>query len=300
MKLALVFAIAIAAMPRITAAQDTAGHGIQTTIPRNQPVMQPNPPHVEKPPSSEPPSRFRQIYACDKKKPASASALGEIHDLKSVTVVGPNGKSAAAVKEILPNEGFSAGVFRGTRLELAPGARCSAGSLAILASVQSVEMVHLKEASDKSAIARVAKYLEVRAREELPGPHEDLNPPVYHTNYQIKDAKVFALPSNYVAVLANITYDPMVYDGQKYEKHDGEIEAEPMLFLIRGKVTELNKEARKGSGICDRLVSAFTLAKRLHIHVASNGCNNGINGQLVFDLSGPSPKTVFNDWDLSD
>jgi len=92
----------------------------------------------------------------------------------------------------------------------------------------------------------------------------------------------------------------MVYDGQKYEKHDGEIEAEPMLFLIRGKVTELNKEARKGSGICDRLVSAFTLAKRLHIHVASNGCNNGINGQLVFDLSGPSPKTVFNDWDLSD
>jgi hypothetical protein len=38
----------------------------------------------------------------------------------------------------------------------------------------------------------------------------------------------------------------------------------------------------------------------LHIHVASNGCNNGINGQLVFDLSGPSPKTVFNDWDLSD
>jgi hypothetical protein len=65
-------------------------------------------------PSSHPPSRFRQICFCDQNNPASASALREITDLQTVTVVGPGGKSAAAVKEILPEEMFLAGTFRGT------------------------------------------------------------------------------------------------------------------------------------------------------------------------------------------
>jgi hypothetical protein len=76
------------------------------------PAQPERPPHAEIP-SSKPPSQFRQIYFCDEKDPVSASALGEITDLKTVTVVGPGGKSAAAVKEILPEETFGAGIFHG-------------------------------------------------------------------------------------------------------------------------------------------------------------------------------------------
>ena len=168
-------------------------------------------------PSSHPPSRFRQIYFCDRNNPASASALGEITDLQTVTVVGPGGKSAAAVKEILPEEMFLAGTFRGTRLELAPGAPCSAAALAILTPAETVEVVPVEETKDASAITRVADYLELRSRDGIPAADEQ--PDVYLTNYQMTDAKVFALPPNYTAVLAHVTHDVMVRDviHQKYE-----------------------------------------------------------------------------------
>src|SRR5262245_10625171 len=134
-------------------------------------------------PSSRPPSRFRQTYFCDEKNPASVSALGEITALKKVTVIGPGGKSVATVKEILPAEAFLAGIFQGTRLELAPGAPCSAASIAVLAPPPSVKVVPLKEISDRSAIIRVANYMEARSRNGVPAADLDMHPAVYLTNY---------------------------------------------------------------------------------------------------------------------
>ena len=97
-----------------------------------------------------------------------------------MTVVGPGGKSAAAVKEILPEEMFLAGTFRGTRLELAPGAPCSAAALAILTPAETVEVVPVEETKDASAITRVADYLELRSRDGIPAADEQ--PDVYLTN----------------------------------------------------------------------------------------------------------------------
>ena len=73
-----------------------------------------------------------------------------------------------------------------------------------------------------------------------------------------------------------------------------------MLFIVGKGVTELTMGSRQETSICDSLVSAFKISDRLHIHVSSNGCANGIKGEMVFDLSGPGPKAVFSDWDLSD
>jgi hypothetical protein len=161
-------------------------------------------------------------------------------------------------------------------------------------------VVPIKEARDNAAIARVADYLKFRSRDGMPPADEQ--PDVYFTNYQITEAEVFALSPNYAAVLANVTYDAMIHDAshQKYEKSTTPSEAEPMLFIVGRNVTEVTKDARQESSICDRLVSAFKISNRLHIHVSSNGCRNGINGQMVFNLTEPAPKTVFSDWDLSD
>jgi hypothetical protein len=120
---------------------DSATRRVRTIILRSDARTKDEPPQSDRPPaegphnerraeipSSRPPSQFRQIYFCDQKDPASASALGEITGWKTVTVVGPGGKSAAAVKEILPEEMFLAGTFRGTRLELAPWRALLGGS----------------------------------------------------------------------------------------------------------------------------------------------------------------------------
>ena len=63
-----------------------------------------------------------------------------------------------------------------------------------------------------------------------------------------------------------------------------------MLFIVGKGVTELTMGSRQESSICDSLVSAFKISDRLHIHVSSNGCANGIKGEMVFDLSGPGRK----------
>ena len=71
------------------------------------------------------------------------------------------------------------------------------------------------------------------------------------------------------------------------------------MFVVGDEITELTKGSRVESKICDQLTSVFRISKRLHIHVSANGCNNGIMGEMVFDLSGATPKPVFSDWDLS-
>ena len=264
-------------------------------------------------PSSKPPSHFRQIYICEQGKPASAKALGEITGWKLITVVGPSGKGAALVRENLPDETFLAGVFRGTRLELQPDVPCSAAGVAILAPPNRVEFIRINETRDPSAIARVANYLDARNKKGLPSEDADERPGVYLTNYHIADAKVFPLAPRYSVVLANVTYDAYALVpekptslvgvqvlGSKYEKQDYPSEPNPMLFVVGDKVTELTKEFREGSPICDTLVSTFMISKRMHIHTSANGCANGIKGHMVFDLSGPTPRAVFSDWDLSD
>jgi hypothetical protein len=274
------------------------------------PVKEP----LEAIPRSRPPSLFRQIYSC-KGMPASARALGEITDWKRITVVGPNARAAALVRERLPDEAFGAGIFEGTRLELQPDTECSAAKLAILAPPSRVEPVRINEARDPSAIARVVDYLSTRAKA---GPSseatdEHLLPGAYSTNYRLVGAKSFFLTPRYTIVLATLSYDRYVLVtekpsgsvgvqvlGRKYEKAAGPNEPTPVLFAVSDQVTELTKGSREVGAICDRLVSAFKISKRLHVHISANGCENGINGQMVFDLSGAAPKPVFSDWDLSD
>ncbi|MBR1218791.1 hypothetical protein JQ557_12385 [Bradyrhizobium sp. U87765 SZCCT0131] len=250
-------------------------------------------------PSSKPPSQFRQIYNCDNVSPALASALGTITGVKSITIVWAGGKSEASVKELLPKEAFSAGIFDGTRLELPSGISCSKESIAVLAAPQNVDPIQVKETTSPSAINRVSEHLVVREQDELPSPEARLHPGSYAKNYRIADAKVLALSSNYVAVQADILYDRMVYSGDHYEKAP-QGSAEPMLFIVGRNVTELTRPFRREYSICDKLVSAFTISGRLQVHVSANGCNNGIKGQMVFDLSGSVPRAVFSDWDLSD
>jgi hypothetical protein len=230
-------------------------------------------------PSSKAPSRFRQIFLCDENSPGIASALGEIKGSKAVTVVGPNGKAAALVKEISPREIFSTGFFPVTRLELPSGRHCSTPSLAVLAPSQSIEVVPLKEADDKSAIERIAAHVDALNHKPASGTDVDSHPEAYLTNYRIADAKVFAVSSQYSVVLANVTFDQMAYHNGKYDKEAAGIEVEPRLFIVGTEITETSAKARTANWICDSLVSAFFLGKRLHIHVASDGRNNGIQGQ---------------------
>lgn len=266
-------------------------------------------------PASKPPSLFRQIYACEQGKPSFASALGEIPGSKTISVVGPDGKGSALVREAVPNEGFSAGVFRGTRLQLGPGLPCSVAKLAVLAPADRVEIVRLSETSQPAAVALVAEYFEARNKVEPPDANAHEWPPSYLANYRIVSAKAFALSPSHVAVEANVRYDTYVLASEtprspmqterlppKYEKQDPELDPwpKPTLFVVGRELTELTKAFRQGSSICDGLVSAFKIAKRTYIHVSSNGCANGIKGQMVFDLSGPAPKAVFSDWNLSD
>ena len=85
---------------------DSATRRVRTIILRSDARTKDEPPQSDRPqaeglhnerraeiPSSRPPSQFRQIYFCDQKDPASACALGEITGWKTVTVVGPGGKS---------------------------------------------------------------------------------------------------------------------------------------------------------------------------------------------------------------
>jgi hypothetical protein len=266
-------------------------------------------------PASKPPSLFRQIYACEQGKPSSASALGEIAGWKTISVIGRDGKGGALVREALPNEGFGAGVFRGTRLELKPDLACSVAKLAVLAPPGRVEIVRLSEVNQSAAVARVADYFDARNREQLPDANAYERPPFYLTNYRIESAKAFVLTPSYAVVEANVGFD--VYDlvtekprspmqterlTSKYEKADPELNIgpQPMVIVVGRELTELTKPFREGSSICDELVSAFRIGKRTYIHISSTGCANGIKGQMVFDLSGPAPKAVFSDWDLSD
>ena len=265
-------------------------------------------------PASKPPSLFRQIYACEQGKPSFASALGEISGWGTISVIGSNAMGGALVREALPNEGFSAGVFRGTRLELGPGLPCAVAKLAVLAPPGRVEIVRLSETSQPTAVARVAEYFGARNKVEPPDANADERPPVYLTNYRIVGAKTFALTPSYAVVEATVRYDAYVLVekprsptqterlGWKYEKQDPELDPwpKPILFVVGRALTELTKAFREGSSICDEFVSAFRIAKRTYVHVSSNGCANGIKGQMVFDLSGSQPKAVFSDWDLSD
>jgi hypothetical protein len=256
-------------------------------------------PQEDEPPSSKPPSRFRQIFACEDDHPLVAKSLGKITGLKTVSFVSSNGKSIAVVKGTLPHEIFSSGFFPVTRLELTPGSHCSTPALAVLAPPPSIEIVPLKESSDESLIQRVERYLDARFKAAAAdAASQDERDAI--SNFKITKAEIFVLSPRYTAVLAHVTHVATSYQDGKYDKEASGMMVEPMLFIVGETVTELTQKARKGYWICDSLISAFKLSNRLHIHVASDGCNNGINGQMTFDLSGPTPKEVFSDWDLSD
>jgi hypothetical protein len=248
---AFVIAItSLAATPVISSAQNITGRPMPPTgAIQNQSAVQPNPAasggraSAEEQesrteiPSSKPPSRFRQVFLCDENTPTVASALGEIKGSKAVTVVGPNGKAGALVKEISPHEIFSAGFFPVTRLELTPGAHCSVPSIAVLAPPQSIQVVPLNEAEDKSVIARIATYLDARNKKPAGGTDVDVHPETYLTNYRIADAKVFAVSPHYSVVLAKVNFDKMVYHNGTFDKEAAGIEAEPTLFVVGTEIT---------------------------------------------------------------
>jgi hypothetical protein len=237
-----------------------------------------------------PGSPFRDAYACSHRGgPSSVCVYGKIPAGKQVTLLAKGWKSAAVPKETFSNanEEFQNREKTSTRLQSAAPPPKDAIMIAILTDAKEINELPLREVQDEAVVKKISRY--IRSTDAL-----NLDPDI-----RILKTRLLRL-SPTVLLSESFVASPNDEPALRKQLPKGCDSCEIVPLWVGQDLVDLFKSGRstKTNSVehtCGGIKLAFTLSERTYLLSHALTCESDAYSEtFVHDLSGPTPKLVFN------